>query len=129
MINTKLADLYSELSKVINHAVVLEQELVFLHQAINEDMNRISLIKSQIADLEAPDQSEAVTTPVDTNISDDADELVELLKASPVVGIGWDEHNNCWRFRRKFSGKQRVIARAKTHIEIVALKKQWEQEQ
>ena len=53
----------------------------------------------------------------------------EQSKVSPHAGIGYDKNRQDWRFRKRIDGKQRTICRASTHAEIVALKRDWEQQQ
>ena len=129
-----LSELYTELGQVMEKAASFERQLetesqnnygrlASLHRAISETMLRIRHIKDRIAVLEAPDE------PVVTITSMDANELAELSKTSPEVGIGWDENRQGWRFRKRVDGKRKTIARAPTHAEIVALKRDWEQKQ
>ena len=123
-----LSELYTELSKVMAKAASFERQLktesehnygrlANLHRALSETLLRIRHIKYRIDVLESPDE------PVVTITSMDANELAELSKTSPEVGIVFDRIQNDWRFRKRLDGKQRTICRASTHAEIVALKR------
>ena len=133
MIDTKLSELYSELGRVMSQTAAFQRELASvsdtdyhrqgnLHRAISEAMARISRIKGQITELELPNEPEIAITVMN------GDELAELSKVSPEVGIGYDSNRGDWRFRVRSGGKRRTIARASTHNEIVALKQEWEQQ-
>ena len=135
MINhTILSELYTELGQVMAKAASFERQLesesehnygrlANLHRALSETLLRIRHIKDQISDLETPDEPEIAITVMG------GDELAELSKTSPEVGIGYDSNRGRWRFRKKINGTTKVIAQAKTHAEIVALKRDWEQKQ
>ena len=59
----------------------------------------------------------------------EADILADETKISPETGIGYDGSKSRWKFRRKFNGVQKTIGSAKSHAEIVALKREWEKQQ
>ena len=59
----------------------------------------------------------------------EVDKIAEQTKKSSETGIGWDSSKLRWRFRKRIDGKQKTLAIAPTHSEIVFLKREWEQEQ
>ena len=69
MIDTKLLDLYSELSQAVSETGAFERKLAAtsntdyiklsdLHWMISNSMDRIGRIKGQITELESPDEPE-----------------------------------------------------------------------
>lgn len=141
MINTKLAELHTDLGQAMAQAATFERQLesqsqndygtlAIIHRTLSETMLRIRHLKDQISELESPTEPEVIVTPInaDALVSPiDPDARAAVTKISPDPEITYDSDQKIWKFKRMVNGKHCVIGHAPSHAGIVANKNSHEQ--